>query len=114
MGEYPNRWKPGQSGNPKGAPKRTLRISDYIQKELKKAIAKGDKRKYVQLMAESLVKRAIKGDPTAMRLVLNYIDGMPKQKIELQGSMGLNINQNILDMTDEEFKKFIMGKDDDD
>lgn len=40
-----------------------------------------------EAIAEVLISKALKGDTNCLRLLLNYIDGMPEQKVELKGEM---------------------------
>ena len=80
-------WKKGQTGNPNGRPKKGFAITEWIRKEL----AKKDpdkKLSYLELFAMNLVRSAINGDPTARKIVMQYVDGMPVQKVDLGSSEG--------------------------
>lgn len=83
--------------NPKGRPKGWT-LTEVIRKELEK-IPEGFKKDYASLLAEQYIKRAIKGDPTASKLVINYIDGMPKQSTDITsgGEPVKSIDINIKD-----------------
>jgi len=71
-------WKPGESGNPNGRPKKDHSITDMFHQlfdekpDLKKAIV------------SKIAALALEGDSAAYKLVWQYMDGMPKQSIEVQ------------------------------
>ena len=76
------RWVKGQSGNPKGRPKKGFTIAETIREMLR--VKEGTTKKYyLELFAQSVLTRAIKGDPTCTKLVFQYIDGLPVQKIDV-------------------------------
>lgn len=78
-------YKPGQSGNPKGRPPKGYSITEWFREmfasspEVKDALGK------------SILKKALEGDTAAQRLVWNYIDGMPQQKVDVT-TLGDKIN----------------------
>jgi len=73
-----SQFKPGQSGNPKGRPKKTSSLPDVFAKELRTQIPiiKNGKRKKVSML-EAIVKqhlnKAANGDAKAAALVLNHL-----------------------------------------
>lgn len=73
----PGTWKPGESGNPAGRPKKGFSIKEVVQSmlvadpALKKALAQ----KWLQKALEG------KGDFASLRLLIHYMDGMPVQPI---------------------------------
>ncbi len=69
------RFKAGQSGNPKGRPKKGQTLTDIIREKV-------DKVKF----AESVLNKAYEGDVTAQKLVLSYLDGNPVQPIDNNNS----------------------------
>lgn len=77
-------WKPGQSGNPNGRPKKGHTLTDAMRELLEAKRQDPSKAgRSVQakkLFVESVYHRAVNGDPTAMKLLWNYVDGMPEQK----------------------------------
>lgn len=92
------RFKPGQSGNPKGRPVGTLSITGEIKAKLLKvypqklAQVTGDdgkklfhiKKTYLQMIIESIFDNAIKQkDPRTLNQIWAYIDGQPKATIDI-------------------------------
>ncbi len=82
-----NRWKPGQSGNPKGRPKRKS-ITDLAHELLDSPMIDGDSRTGRQLLAEVLCRRALKGDRNVLHELLARIDPAPSGN-------SITINNNL-------------------
>ena len=75
-------FKKGQSGNPQGRPQGSISIIARIKKELTK-IPSGQKITYVEILVKQILKKAIiDGDKEMIKLIWNYVDGMPKQALE--------------------------------
>ncbi len=66
-------FKPGQSGNPKGRPPKGYSITETFREMLK---AQPDIK---QALATKVLQAAIKGDLAAIKLLWQYMDGMPPQ-----------------------------------
>jgi len=95
-----SRWAPGVSGNPNGRPPKAWTIAEAIRSELLKTRVtlrkvKG-KKKPIKLevtkrdaLVERLVDSAIKGNHYCAKIILEYVDGRPAQKIEsvVEGSI---------------------------
>lgn len=77
-------WKKGQpSPNPKGAPQKDESISFLMRKFLQSS-PPGEEKSYKQMFVEKVYLKAIKeGDASAIKLIWNYIDGMPKQTSDI-------------------------------
>lgn len=76
-------WKPGQSGNPNGRPKKGTAIADCMREYLAGTIdTEGGKITRQQALVKAIFAKAMKGGDAAQRLMLQYIDGMPKQQID--------------------------------
>ena len=84
-------YKPGQSGNPEGRPKKGYSITEWFQAML------ASKPEVKDAIGKSIVKKALEGDSAAQRLVWNYMDGMPKQINEIGGIDGNEITIKIVD-----------------
>jgi len=76
-------WKPGQSGNPNGRPKGSgLNLTRLLKDKLEE-VPEGKKEPYKELFIKTLLHKAlIDKDMHSMRLVMNYVDGLPTQRIE--------------------------------
>lgn len=97
------KWKPGQSGNPEGRPKKQP-ITDYLKGQLEELIPLtmldamkegartvfteiyGDRPTFGQMIAFKLVQTSAKGDMMAMRELLDRVEGKVAQKTQLTGA----------------------------
>jgi hypothetical protein len=83
---------PGYTANPNGRPLKGYSITETLkemmaaQPEIKKALG------------TKLIELALKGDLTAIKLLMSYMDGMPKQEIEqtVVNSTELSLLQHIV------------------
>jgi len=74
--------------NRDGRPKKGITITDIMQEYLKGDYAVGEKKiKRIQLFVAKAFNMAMKGDVGAIRLIWNYVDGMPVQKLEHGGEL---------------------------
>lgn len=82
-------WEKGQSGNPKGRKPGSINITNIIKRKLKE-VAPGDPkgRKYLELVAESLILNTIKGNGTAIKQIMDRVDGVIADKHEHSGPNG--------------------------
>lgn len=83
MAKVSTSWKKGQSGNPKGAPKRAWTWAGELQKAVEKAAADG--RPIKEIIANSLLKEALKGNVAAHKAIMDRMDGMPQQDVVSAG-----------------------------
>lgn len=87
-------FKKGQSGNPKGKAKGTISVISKI-KNILQEVAKttdGKKRERLETLARNIVNMAInKRDKDMIKMIVNYIDGMPKQRIGGDGDNPMKI-----------------------
>jgi hypothetical protein len=67
-------FKPGQSGNPNGRPKKGYSITEWFKEML------DSKPEVKDAIGKSIMKKALEGDTTAQKMVWQYMDGMPEQK----------------------------------
>lgn len=79
-------FKPGQSGNPNGRPKGAgISITTEIKKKLQE-VPPGQKATYLELLLQRIMKQAITdGDAAMVKQIWNYVDGMPKQNMTIEG-----------------------------
>ena len=77
-----SRWKPGQSGNPKGRPKKESIVE--VLKELVDTVCPTDPegRTYGQLLTRSLMQQALRGHLGAIREVFNRLVGQARFLVE--------------------------------
>jgi hypothetical protein len=76
------RFVPGVSGNPEGRPKFSL-VS--ILKEELQNIPENRKVSRALSIIRKIADQAENGDAASQKLIMNYIDGMPRQNIGLGG-----------------------------
>jgi len=79
----PGTFKPGQSGNPNGRPKRGTAIADLIRKHSSEIIeTEHGQITRGEAVVRAIYMKALKGGDAAQRLYLAYDSGMPIQRIE--------------------------------
>ena len=84
-----NLWKPGQSGNPGGRPKK---LTGPLEEFLSHAVPHDkQKRQYVDLLIESMVKRAISHSDTLVKEIFDRVEGRIPPAEETSGSRGNTI-----------------------
>ena len=75
------RFKPGNRANPSGRPK-TTPLTDELKRHLAETTRNG-KTTHLRMVVEALVERAETGDMAAQRIVWEYIDGKPQERVDL-------------------------------
>ena len=99
-------FKPGQSGNPKGKPKGTISITSKV-KELLQKMAKtqsGEEKERLETLVINILYMAINERNEAMiKLIWNYVDGLPKQSLELSGEIA---KANVSDKELADYKRW--------
>ena len=95
------RFKPGQSGNPKGRPKGSRGFAAELTEELGETIRVSENGKVKKLskqraMIKSLVAKAAKGDPKAIQIVLAHEARLRGSDL-LTGSDADAVDKAILD-----------------
>jgi hypothetical protein len=77
-------WKPGISPSPGGKVQRWKKLAIELQELLDK-VPEGSKMQYREALLKKLITKGIaEGDLYAIKLIMNYADGMPRQTIELE------------------------------
>lgn len=72
-------FKPGESGNPNGRPPKGYSITEMMKEML------ANEPKVKETLGKVIITKALEGDITAIKTVWQYMDGMPKQSVELTG-----------------------------
>ena len=73
-------WKPGESGNPGGPSKQQKRFYAALDR----AIAQEDGKK-LRDAADKLLELAAQGEPWAVQMLADRLDGKPAQQVTLSG-----------------------------
>src|SRR5512139_577768 len=73
------RFKPGQSGNPRGRGRKSKALHQLIEAELDKfiTVTEDGKRKRIRKrdgLVTQLVNRGIKGDPKSLQLLISHLE----------------------------------------
>jgi hypothetical protein len=97
------RWKPGQSGNPGGRPKRTPLI-DAFREVLSKPVP-GDMRgrTYAQAISEKLATKAVEGDIRAAQELADRAEGKARQTLQIENT---TLKQAFERMSDAELEAY--------
>ena len=80
------RWKPGQSGNPKGRPKKTKDVEKLFQRELDATIRiteRGESRTITkrEALVKGVINDALRGSKHAQKIALGFM----QDSVELEG-----------------------------
>jgi len=78
-------FKRGQSGNPNGRPKEPLILKDF--KQFAKQYVDSEE------FQKTILKLAKKGNAKALKLILHYGVGKPKDVLEVKGGLRINVIQ---------------------
>ena len=74
----------GETRNPSGRPKKGESLSELMRIHLD-AIGLGATKSNKELLVEKIFQLAyVNGDATFVKMIWNYVDGMPKQSSEIQ------------------------------
>jgi len=78
-------FQPGQSGNPGGRPQGSKSLRNLLIEALRKKAkdGKGGEKEFYELLTESIVVNAAKGNAALVKLIFDYHEGPPPQKHEL-------------------------------
>lgn len=73
---------PGISPNPDGRPKGALNFTTKVREALSK-VADDKGTTYEQKLVKRIMDDALRGNDKLMKLVWNYLDGMPPQRVDM-------------------------------
>lgn len=83
------------NGRPKGVPNsktRLLRILELVQKKRNPVTGQDEEFSIAEQMDLQLIKKALNGDLKAYEILLDRLEGKPKQSTEVEVSGGMTIN----------------------
>jgi hypothetical protein len=83
------------NGRPKGVPNsktRLLRILELVQKKRNPVTGQDEEFTIAEQMDLQLIKKALNGDLKAYEILLDRLEGKPKQSTEVEVSGGMTIN----------------------
>ena len=80
-------YKPGESGNPAGRPKKGQSMADVMAQVLEEDVQGMEKK---EALVRKIIKLAFDGESWAMQQVFDRMDGKPRQVIE-QNNRNLDI-----------------------
>jgi hypothetical protein len=86
---------PGGPGRPKGVPNsktRLLRILELVQKKRNPVTGQDEEFSIAEQMDLQLINKALKGDMKAYEILMDRLEGKPKQSTEVEVSGGMTIN----------------------
>lgn len=82
----PGTWQPGQSGNPRGKRPDEASLTSLMRNYLNRTSDKNKNLKNKDIFIRKVFKRAlVNNDIACIKLIWNYLDGMPKQSTEVTG-----------------------------
>jgi len=100
-------FQPGQSGNPAGKPRgtqhsstRLRRLLEAVQKAKNPVTKQEEEFTTLEMMDAAMISRAMKGDVSAYRELLDRLEGKVPQAVKHEG--GLSITGNAAAVTDEQ------------
>lgn len=91
------KFKKGQTGNPNGRPKGSLRDIKEVLKDL--LSQEKNNSQLIDGLMTVVVNKALKGDLKAVEMLLSYTYGKPTQKTEITGAEGAPIEVVSNDLT---------------
>lgn len=80
-----NQWVKGQSGNPKGHIKREWTWDSLLVNAVEESAKDGNPIKYH--IARSLIAECLKGNIQAIKILMDRMDGLPKQPLQHDGEI---------------------------
>ena len=90
--------------NRKGRPRKGLTLTDIAREILEEVLPSGVTRK--EVLMRKVATLAYEGNETFIKLIWNYVDGMPTQKTELTGVDGSPVEFLINRDEIKEFEEF--------
>ena len=89
-------WKKGESGNPKGRPIGSISLVEVIRRRLME-LTPDKKRTFMDALGDKIISGAMAGSEASQRLILNYLEGMPKQGLDIKHDLKDILTQEQID-----------------
>ena len=92
------KWQKGKSGNINGRPPGTYSLVTILKKKLAEAVSKGGKEAGEELVELWLKKARTEKDFNALKEIVRYVDGMPKQSTDITSDgkpLSIQISQEV-------------------
>lgn len=80
--------------NPNGRPKKGHTLTDAMREYLENTNEKTGRIRRDEFV-QKVATMAYEGDPTALKLIWNYLEGMPPQKLEHSGAIGITYQEAL-------------------
>jgi len=74
---------PGNTANPNGRPIGSISLTDQIRKRIQE-LSPDQKRTALEWLADNIIQDALDGRDTQVKLVWNYLDGLPKANLDIK------------------------------
>ena len=84
-------FKPGESGNPGGRPKKAYSLTAMLRDAGEKVIDEATGLTRAQALAETMWKQAEDGDRQMAQYIVDRMDGKPKERVEHSESKVLRV-----------------------
>ena len=85
MAENQTSFKPGESGNPAGRPKREWTWSGLLEDAMEEQDETGES--YKKIIVRKVRTLGTKGDMVAIKELFQRMDGMPQQDVKVDGEV---------------------------
>ena len=87
------KFQKGQSGNPKGRPKKGETMTDLLREKLDIPKTSREKMPRKEKVIEKLILLAEAGDLSALKYVFDRVDGRPKESVELTDGIDIRLKE---------------------
>jgi len=87
-------WKPGQSGNPGGRPKKRS-ISEELERLLAEDAPNSGGKLWAEVIADALLRKARRGDVRAIAELANRVEGKPCQSLAVDVNANFSLAEQI-------------------
>ena len=98
---FATRWKPGQSGNPRGYSR--ARIVSQATREVLEEIDPKTGLPYAVLVAGAQLNEALKGSTAAYNALADRTEGRPQQSVNLSGELGVGLSLEDIETEIEQY-----------